>query len=291
MKLLLHPAAETRVNAITARPGGSVLLYGPQNVGKRTIAYEIARRLNCRGCEHDDCRSCRMVVGGNHPDVIRVSPDEKGKIGIEQVHQLVHDLQYERYDPAGQRVVVIDQAHRFTLPAQQALLKCLEEPPEATTMVVTCENLQALLPTVVSRCRPVHIPPVSINDLTAFLKAEQPALSDTIDTVARLSEGAPGMAISLLNDPEALEQHNLYMLEAKKLFETEDLFEKLQLAAAMAIDGKLENHLSVLTSVSHGLIRQNKALGSIAAIERLRQRLRANVSPKTALEAMVVELA
>ncbi|HUC20881.1 MAG TPA: AAA family ATPase [Candidatus Polarisedimenticolaceae bacterium] len=291
MKLLLHPAAAARVQAVTANPGGSVLLYGREGVGKRSIAREIARQLNCLGCGHQDCRACRMILGGNHPDVMAVDLDEKGKIGIERVHQLLHDLQYERYEPTGQRVVIMKQAHRLTLPAQNSLLKCLEEPPDQTTIILTCQNLQSLLPTIISRCRTVHIPRVSDNDLHEFLRSQWSDRAADFQEVIGLSQGAAGMAVTLMNDVQDLERRRQLTVEVKRLFEAGELFERLQIASAMAAGDQLEDYLAAMTSVSRQLARQGTHQGNLGAIESLRQRLTANVSPKTALEALAVELA
>ncbi len=289
MKLLLHPAAAPKVNALAASPGGSVLLYGVKGVGKRTIAQEIARQLNCLGCEHNDCRACRMVLGANHPDVITINPDAKGKIGIEQVHQLLHDLQYEQYEPAGKRVVIIAQAHCLTLPAQNSLLKCLEEPPN-TTIILTSENLQSLLPTVISRCRSVHVPRVSDDRLAAYLHPIFPAQEKTIQTVVALSQGAVGIALSLLNDAKALEQHQQLKEEVENLFKSSELFDRMQLASKMAAKDNLDAYVSIITATSHNLAREGGGLHVPGAVERLNQRLSANVSPRTALEALAVEL-
>ncbi|HUC87416.1 MAG TPA: hypothetical protein VMR75_03830, partial [Candidatus Saccharimonadales bacterium] len=139
MRLLLHQLAEVQVEALKRTPGGTVLLHGPAGVGKLTTALEIARALNCEGCKDGSCHSCRMAAGGNHPNIMLVTPDDKHKIGVEPVHELQHSLHYRQYEATGERVVVIAGADRLTLPAEHALLKTLEEPPAGTTIILTSQ--------------------------------------------------------------------------------------------------------------------------------------------------------
>jgi len=83
------------------------------------------------------------------PDVIVVT-DEKS-IKISHIRDLQAVLSVKPLTKQG-RVVIISPANILTLPAQQALLKLLEEPPEATQLVLTVNSRQSLLPTILSRC-------------------------------------------------------------------------------------------------------------------------------------------
>ena len=72
--------------------------------------------------------------------------------GIDQVRDLNHILRLA-HSGIGNRLIVLDDLDRASNAAQNALLKVLEEPPEKTIMVITCQNLHALLDTIVSRCQ------------------------------------------------------------------------------------------------------------------------------------------
>ena len=103
------------------------------------------------------CRDCRKVREGIHPDLIRIGrlEDDKGRkkreIGVEQIRQLARDAVVSPNE-AGRKVYIIDEADRMNLPAQNAALKLLEEPPAGVIFLLCAENIQALLPTVRSRC-------------------------------------------------------------------------------------------------------------------------------------------
>ena len=87
----------------------------------------------------------------HNPDLLEVTPLEgKSSISIDQVHELQGQLVYkpiqEKY-----KVAIIARAHLLTLPAQQALLKTLEEPPENTQIMLVTGFPHKLLPTILSR--------------------------------------------------------------------------------------------------------------------------------------------
>lgn len=289
MKLPLHPSAAAQVDSLVARPGGTVLLHGVAGVGKHASAIEIARRLNCEGCNDASCRSCKMLAGGNHPDVVILRPDEKNKIGIEPVHELQHTLHYGQYEAASQRVVIIDGADRLTLPAQNALLKTLEEPPTGTTILLTATSPSALLPTVVSRCTLLYLPPVADSQIADFIAATYPDVNAA--SIAALSHGAPGQAVTYATNPEQATVDQVVVQEVESLLQTGGLFERLQAAGRMvAATDQRERYLTELVTQARASARAAQNSSTLDAVERLLQRLRANVNPKTAFEALAVEL-
>lgn len=74
----------------------------------------------------------------------------KTSILISQIQALLHQLSITARLP---RLVWIEEAQQLTLPAQQALLKILEEPPSLTEFVLSLDNRDSLLPTIRSRCQ------------------------------------------------------------------------------------------------------------------------------------------
>lgn len=87
--------------------------------------------------------------GGGEVDLIKVWEGDE-KIGIAKIKKILPHLHVRSSNQ--QKVVVISEAHRLTIAAQNALLKMLEEPPSHLTIVLTVPNPKLLLPTVVSRC-------------------------------------------------------------------------------------------------------------------------------------------
>jgi DNA polymerase-3 subunit delta' len=142
----------------------SLLLAGPSGIGKRRAAIAIAETLNCvnsrrAGAFESDacgeCPSCLRIARGVHPDVVVVEPEDSGTIKIDQVRDVIDRANYRPFE-GRRRVVIVDEADALVVPAQNALLKTLEEPPSASVFVLVSSIPDVLLPTVRSRCRPLR---------------------------------------------------------------------------------------------------------------------------------------
>lgn len=141
--------------------GSAVLLDGPAGIGKRTAAADLAAGLVCP--EQDGpcgvCPSCRRASAGSHPDLIWLKEPEPGKgVRLEQVRAL-RAQSFLRPSEAPFKVFVIPGADRLNPPSQNALLKVLEE-PASSVFVLLCENREAMLQTVRSRCKTFRLAPL-----------------------------------------------------------------------------------------------------------------------------------
>jgi len=94
----------------------------------------------------------------NDPDTLLVSPNKKGQIGINEIRFLKKWLQRKPYQ-ANKKIAVIEEAEKLTLPAQNAFLKTLEEPPAHSLLLLITANHHLLIPTIVSRCHLINIKP------------------------------------------------------------------------------------------------------------------------------------
>ncbi len=212
-----QPAAVTAVHAMLAtHVPHAVLLVGPASVGKYPLALDLAAALLCTGAGGDDrpcrdCRGCRMVEHGNHPDLHLLAPGGAGnqiRIGEDQhpepgtVRRLAIDLALLPVE-GGARVSVIRDAQRMNEVAQSALLKTLEEPPPATTLVLCVDDEEQLLPTIRSRCARVRLGTVATRDVERLLEERGLADAPTAARLARLAGGRPGVAVAYAAAPEA----------------------------------------------------------------------------------------
>lgn len=292
MNVKVHAAVAPQLEALVAHPGGTMLLHGAPQVGKRTIARDLARRLNCEGCSDQSCRGCRMALGGNHPNILLVEPDEKGKIGVEAIHELQHNLVYEQYEVAGQRVVLVLGADTVTLPAQNALLKTLEEPPTGTTIILTAASASVLLPTVLSRCTQIFVPILAAAEIAAYLVEEMNVVADQAATIAGLSYGALGRAVTYVADNERYREDQIITEQVRALTHGGSLFARLQVASGLAVQTTQQRRvLDSLTAIARQDARGGvKNAVMLMATQRLRERLKANVNAKAAFEAMALEL-
>ena len=183
--------------------GSAVLLDGPAGIGKRTAAADLAAGLVCPA-ENGPCGvcpSCKRAAAASHPDLIWLKEPEPGKgVKLEQVREL-RAQSFLRPSEAPFKVFVIPQADRLNLPSQNALLKVLEE-PASSVFVLLCENREAMLQTVRSRCKTFRLAPLEQQELLAELSRRCDSPADALCAAAAQSGGLLGRALDILSGQE-----------------------------------------------------------------------------------------
>ena len=215
-------AAWTRLQQMRERLPHAILFHGPAGIGKADFMETFAQALLCENVRPDGhacgaCASCGWFVQNNHPDYRRVRPEaledepagegEEGaepagkaksskapskEIKIEQVRALSDFMNISTHRQ-GLRVVVLYPAEALNMPASNALLKTLEEPPPGTVFLLASNSLDRLLPTILSRCRKFALPMPAHEEALAWLKEQ--GVSDA-DSWLREQGGAPLAALS-----------------------------------------------------------------------------------------------
>ncbi len=145
--------AEAFFRNVTARGelGHAYLVEAESDEAALQTARLAAQLAQCEtGTACGTCRSCRAFLSGNHPDIITLTR-VKDQYGVGEVRdQLVEDIQIRPYS-FSRKVYILPEAQRMGVPAQNAILKTLEEPPEYGLILLATSNRNALLPTVLSR--------------------------------------------------------------------------------------------------------------------------------------------
>ncbi len=176
----------------------ALLFSGPPGVGKSIVAEDFARRIACsadnRPC--GECNPCRQVEARAHPD-IRIVAVAAGKkeIGVDTAREIKRFTQMRALD-ADTKVVLIHDADRLSVAAQNALLKTLEEPPGRSVIMLLSETPGALLPTVRSRCQRVQFAPLDDESLRAVL-LQQGVEADQLEELLATAHGSPGRALAI----------------------------------------------------------------------------------------------
>jgi len=172
----------------------ALLLCGANGTGAVAVALTLARVLHCEKSDSVpclQCGGCRKTAGLNHPDFSMLFPftsrikedaqqialrqivenpygydlpDAHATIALEQIRGLQRQFAYGAYQGAW-RTAVIMHAERMRPESANALLKTLEEPPPQSLMILVTSQVEALLPTIISRCHFLKLPPLLPEDI------------------------------------------------------------------------------------------------------------------------------
>jgi DNA polymerase-3 subunit gamma/tau len=153
------------------RVGHAYIFFGPRGVGKTTIARILAKRLNCENPQDAEpcnvCTSCTEITRGISNDVVEI--DAASNRGIDDIRDLRDSVKYNAMG-GKYRVYIIDEVHMLSLPAFNALLKTLEEPPKHVVFVLATTDYHKVPETILSRCQDFVFKKVSIEHLHNYVE-------------------------------------------------------------------------------------------------------------------------
>ena len=183
----------------------SYLFSGPDGIGKKLVANEFAKLINCQtggslesdGC---DCSSCSKIDKGIHPDVIYVQFEGVKNIKVEQIREGVEDRLFLKSFEGKCKVVIVDEAERMSNGAQNAFLKTLEEPPPNSVIILITSNPDSLLPTIRSRCQLIRFNALPEELIFNELKKRDDLSLEEAHICSKLSNGSLGRAFMMDSD-------------------------------------------------------------------------------------------
>ena len=140
----------------TKKIANSYIFSGIEGIGKRQLAREFAKNIMCLqgGDCKDTCESCKKFEEKSNPNYEEINSNEYKKdiITIDQIREKIVNKAYEKPIISNKKIYVINDADKMNEPAQNALLKTLEEPPQYVVIILIVSNDNAILPTIKSRC-------------------------------------------------------------------------------------------------------------------------------------------
>lgn len=194
------------------------IISGERFSGKEFIAKIFAMALQCEGegskpCQ--ECHSCKQALSDNHPDIIRVTHEKPGSIGVDDIRgQINGDIAIKPYS-SPRKIYIINEAEKMTVQAQNALLKTLEEPPAYAVILLLTTNINAFLPTILSRCVVLNMKPVADEKVKRYLMEELQVPDYRAEVCVAFARGNVGKAKQLASseDFEKVKEEALSLLK------------------------------------------------------------------------------
>lgn len=196
----------------------------------------------------------------------------KDSLGIEEIRQLEHRLNLKPYR-SSYKATIVEDAQRLTVPAQNALLKTLEEPPKNTLLILTAPQPGNLLPTIVSRCQIIELAPKT------EIKLSEEEIQNQLSAVSHQLSAGIGERLGLAGKVTGNRQDSLEFLNKQTPLWREILWQKLQISkASPLVDGRLTD-LAIQQLVC--VLRQ---------LQKTKQLIERNINARLAMEIFFLDL-
>ena len=203
-------------NALSlGRLAHAFVLTGVRGVGKTSTARLLAKGLNCIGADGKGeatlepcgiCESCTAIAAGRHVDVLEI--DAASHTGVDDAREIIEAVNY-RPVSARYKIYIIDEVHMMSKSAFNALLKTLEEPPDAVKFIFATTEIRKVPVTILSRCQRYDLRRVPATMLASHLemictKENIKADAGALAAIASAAEGSVRDALSLLDQAAAM---------------------------------------------------------------------------------------
>ncbi len=274
------------------------LFSGPESVGKFALAKIFANSIISEKNIFKNDTMSPSKKEKSELDLIIIEPEIEEKKGIkkekdikiEQIRNAQKDLILYPYS-GKKKVLIINNAHRMTVSAQNALLKSLEEPNKTSVIILVTHNDQAIISTIKSRCQKINFILADEEELKKILKDEKNK------EIVEFSMGRPGLALKMKENKEEFDARKKDFEEIKK-FSSLGINERFSLAEKMAVNlaetiKKLDFWIWIIRLESRKK-RQRKDFFNFKTIEKIEKALetikRTNANAKLVIENLFLEI-
>jgi len=288
--------SKTLKSAIASgRVSSGYLFTGPRGTGKTTTARVLAKALNCAegptATPCDKCPSCLEIMSGTALDVLEI--DAASNTGVDDIRALRENV---RYLPTTgkKRIYIIDEVHRLSGSAFDALLKTLEEPPPHVVFIFATTEPHKVPETIRSRTQRYDFHRVSVAELARHIKKiagdESLILDDAAAfIIARKADGSVRDSLSLLDQLSAFageEIDGAKVVEALGLIDTRFFAAYIETIAARDQSGALEKIVELMDSGAE----VSEFCGGLAMYMRSLMIAKNSKNPEKILEVTASEL-
>ena len=246
MSYIGHESIKEELNKVVK--SGSIshayLFVGKDGIGKKKVALDFANDILC--LEHVEGHACgkcdACLKGESNPDLQILIP-EKGAIKVDSVREFTREM-FLLPTVSNRKVFIIDEAETMNEQAQNALLKCLEEPPLYASIILITSNKEKLLRTIKSRVAEVAFDSLSKDEIKKVLEENNiEVLPEALD----YANGSVKKAMEFVNDDTIEVSQELFKLILKREFlELNKKFEQVK------SDKKLKEQIEhILENVMH----------------------------------------
>lgn len=198
---------EHLVNAVLLnKVSHAYMINGDRSAGKEFIAKTFAMALQCENPEGaepcQECHSCKQALSSNHPDIIFITHEKPNTIGVDDIRSQINGSVAIKPYQGPRKIYIISEGEKMTAQAQNALLKTLEEPPEYVVIFILTTNMNAMLPTILSRCVTLNMKPVRDEELKKYLMETMGIPDYKADICVAFARGNTGKARLLAKSEE-----------------------------------------------------------------------------------------
>lgn len=273
----------------TNKVSHAYIINGERSSGKEFIARVFAMALQCEkgGAEPcGECHSCKQALSNNQPDIIFVSHEKPNTIGVEDIRRQINgDIDIKPYS-SPRKIYIMNEGEKMTVQAQNALLKTLEEPPEYAVLLILTTNVDALLPTILSRCVVLNMKPVADAKVKKYLMEELGVPDYKANICVAFARGNIGKAKMLASSEEfeKVKEEAVTLVKYIKDMEINEIVKAIKKITEYKFD--VNDYLDILSAWYRDvlLFKATKDVNSLIFKEEIQQIMR--VSDRSTYEGI-----
>ena len=223
----------------TDKVSHAYIISGESGSGKEFIARIFAKALQCESKQEkgeyleacNECPSCIKALSENHPDIITITHEKPASIGVNDIrHKLRDDVVIKPYE-SRYKIYIIPEGEKMTVEAQNALLKTLEEPPSYIVIIILTSNLNAFLPTIISRCIVLPMKVARDDSIRKYLMEQCQVVDYKAMLCASFARGNVGKALELASNErfETLKNETIELVSRLKHLETHEIMDRVHM--------------------------------------------------------------